>query len=75
LKTNIGTAVNKISRYYTKLSDEQKLAKYEKLQDKLETALDKIQSSTSISDTKKEFYENIVNQMLNSLDEKIEEIS
>lgn len=75
LKTNIGTAVNKVSSVYSNLSDEQKIVKYEKLQTKLETALDKIQNSTSISDTKKDLYENIINEMLNSLDEKIEEIS
>lgn len=74
-KTSIKWTVNKVSRSYENLTDEQKIDKYEKLQTNLEKILEKIQLSTKYNDTKKELYNDIINELLNQLDDKIEELN
>jgi hypothetical protein len=74
-KTTISGSINKVSRSYENLSDDQKIDKYETLQTKLEAVLDRIQTSTKYNDTKKALYEDVINELLNQLDDKIEELN
>jgi hypothetical protein len=73
-KTSINWTVNKVSKSYENLTDEQKIEKYEKLQTKLEEVLEKIENSSKYNDTKKSLFEDIINELLNQLDDKIEEL-
>jgi cobalamin biosynthesis protein CobT len=74
VKSSINTAVVKISKAHENLSDEQKIQRYEKYQDSFELALDKINRSTKYTDTQKDLYTSIINQLLNQLDDIVEEI-
>lgn len=74
-KTSINWTVNKVSKSYEDLTDEQKIEKYEKIQIQLEKILEKVESSSKYNDTKKALYEDIINELLNQLDDKIDELN
>jgi predicted NACHT family NTPase len=74
-KTSISWTVNKVSKSYENLTSDQKIEKYEKLQTQLEKILEKVETSSQYSDTKKALYEDIINELLNQLDDKIDELN
>ena len=75
VKTSITNTLSKAIKNYSHLSNEEKIEKYTQLQINLEIILEKSTSTTNISDTKKETYQNIINELLNQLDDLIIELS
>lgn len=74
-KKTLSWVVTKIGKAFSKLSDEDKIEKYELVQEKLEAKLATITDSDKYSDAKKEVFTNIINEVLNQIDDKIEEIN
>ncbi len=72
MKTKITKVVAKVSTAFNNLSDEEKVERFETLQDKLEDKLEIILDNDNLSDSKKEALEDIVNEILNQIDDKIE---